>query len=81
VYQGQVPYRDFFTGYGPLIYYVHAAAFAMLGVSINAVRILMAVVNATTAAGLYVLSRRFVPPAWAVAPACCSSCCNPGTSR
>ena len=28
VYQGLVPYRDFFTGYAPLIYYVHAAAFS-----------------------------------------------------
>ena len=78
VYQGLVPYRDFFTGYGPLIYYVHAAAFAVLGVSINAVRILTAVVNATTATGLYLVSRRFVPPVWAVAPALLFLVLQPG---
>jgi hypothetical protein len=74
VYRGDVPYRDFFTGYGPIGYYVHALAFRLFGVSINAIRILTGAVNAATAAGLYVVARRatsrgfaLIPPAFFVA--------------
>jgi len=68
VYHGQVPYRDFFTGYGPIGYYVHAWAFDLFGVSINAIRILTAAVNATTAAGLYAVGRRVTTPGFALIP-------------
>jgi 4-amino-4-deoxy-L-arabinose transferase-like glycosyltransferase len=58
VFHGQVPYRDFFTGYPPLVYYLHAWAFGLCGVSIHVIRVVMAMVNALTAAGLYAVTRR-----------------------
>lgn len=58
VFHGQVPYRDFFTGYPPLVYYLHAWAFRLCGVSIQVLRVVMAIVNALTAAGLYAVTRR-----------------------
>jgi len=69
VYNGQLPYRDFFTGYSPLIYYVQAAVFALFGLSINATRVFMAVVNGTTAVGLYLVARRVARPSLAWIPA------------
>ena len=69
VYQGQLPYRDFFTGYPPLLYYVHALAFRLFGISINATRVLTAVVNALTAVGLYAVARRVTTRGLAVIPA------------
>ncbi|HVO23948.1 MAG TPA: glycosyltransferase family 39 protein [Candidatus Margulisiibacteriota bacterium] len=68
VYQGNVPYRDFFTGYGPIGYYLHAWAFALFGISINAIRVLTAVVNAAAAAGLYLVARRVTSRGFALAP-------------
>lgn len=78
VYQGKVPYRDFFTGYGPLGYYLHAWAFALFGVSINAIRVLTAVVNATTATGLYLVARRLTSPAFALIPPALFLAMQPG---
>lgn len=69
VYNGQIPYRDFFTGYSPLIYYVQAAVFAVFGISINATRVFMGAVNAATALGLYLVARRLARPALAWIPA------------
>lgn len=63
-YQGQLPYRDFFTGYPPLAYYFHALIFDLFGISITTIRTVMAVVNAGTAAGLYLVARR-IAPRWA----------------
>jgi hypothetical protein len=68
VYRGDLPYRDFFTGYGPIPYYLHAWAFAVLGVSINAIRIFMAVVNAASTAGLYLVARRVTSRGFALIP-------------
>jgi len=68
VFHGEVPYRDFFTGYPPMVYYLHAWVFSLFGVSIHVIRVLMAVVNALTAAGLYVVGRRLAPRGFALIP-------------
>ncbi len=67
-YQGQLPYRDFFTGYSPLGYYLHAWIFAHFGISVEVVRTFMAAVNAATAAGLYVVARRVAPLGYILIP-------------
>ena len=81
VYQGQLPYRDFFTGYGPLGYYVNAWAFALFGISINAIRVLTAIVNATTAVGLYCVTRRLAPRGFALIPPALFLVMQPGDIR
>lgn len=78
VYQGQVPYRDFFTGYPPMMYYLHAALFWMFGVSIPAVRLVMAALHSATAVMLYLTTRRFAPPTLAVIPAVLFLTLQPG---
>lgn len=59
-YQGQLPYRDFYTGYAPLGYYLHAWFFAVAGVSIVHTRVLMGALHSLTVLGLYLVTRRFV---------------------
>lgn len=67
-HRGQVPYRDFFTGYGPVTLYLHAALFSLLGVSLDATRVFMAVVNAASGVLLYAATRRIASPAYALVP-------------
>jgi len=67
-YHGQVPYRDFATGYPPLMYYLHAWLFAHVGISLQATRTVMAVVNATSAAALFAVARRLAPRGFALIP-------------
>ena len=52
VAHGQVPYRDFHVGYGPGLYWLQAAAFALWGGSIGTVRVGLALVQGARAAGL-----------------------------
>jgi hypothetical protein len=65
VVHGQVPYRDFHTGYGPAIFWLHAWAFAWFGVSIGTVRVGLAVVHAARAMLLARLAGASGGPAWA----------------
>lgn len=67
-YEGQVPYRDFYTGYPPLVYYLHAWVFAHVGISLHVLRTLMAIVNSLSAAGLYAVTRRIAPRGFALIP-------------
>lgn len=67
-HQGQLPYRDYFMGYSPLAYYLHAWIFDSFGVSIDVVRKFMAAVNALSAVGLFVVARRVVPIGYALIP-------------
>jgi hypothetical protein len=68
-HRGQTPYRDFFTGYGPVTLYLHSLLFSLLGVSIDATRVFMAGLNATSGVLLYLVTRRLASPLFAVVPA------------
>jgi hypothetical protein len=69
VVHGQVPYRDFHTGYGPGIFWLHAWAFAWVGVSIGTVRVGLAVVHAARVMLLARLAGAAGGRAWAGAAA------------
>ncbi len=77
-YRGQLPYRDFFTGYGPVTLYLHAALFSLFGPSVEATRLLMAVVNALSGVFLYAVTRRVAPRALALVPALLFFSMQPG---
>ncbi len=66
--EGQIPYRDFYSGYPPLVYYLHAWLFSVFGVSMHPIRAAMAVVNATSAAALCALALRIAPRPLALIP-------------
>jgi hypothetical protein len=66
--KGQLPYRDFFTGYPPMIYYINALLFRHFEVSIPTARIFMGLLNASTAAMLFVVARRLAPRGFALVP-------------
>jgi hypothetical protein len=65
VVHGQIPYRDFHTGYGPGIFWLQAWAFAWFGVSVGTVRVGLAVVHAARAMLLGCLAGAAGGPAWA----------------
>ncbi|HXC51091.1 MAG TPA: glycosyltransferase family 39 protein [Candidatus Limnocylindrales bacterium] len=69
VMRGQQPYVDFHTGYTPGFFAFGKAVFSLFGESATALRAVLAVVNALTAAGMAELTRRitgswiaWVPP-------------------
>jgi len=68
-HRGQLPYRDFFTGYGPASLYLHSLLFSLFGVSLDATRVFMAVVNAASGVLLYLVARRVASPVFALVPA------------
>lgn len=59
--RGEQPYIDFHTGYTPGFYALGDAIYRLLGESTGAVRLVLAFVNAATAAGMYALARRAAP--------------------
>jgi hypothetical protein len=65
VVQGQSPYVDFHTGYGPA--YFHLQALLLSAGGLAAVRTALAGAQAATAALLYALARRLAGPALAAA--------------
>jgi len=77
-FHGQIPYRDFFTGYGPVTLYLHAGLFSIFGVSLDATRIVMAVVNALSGVFLYLVTRRVAAWPFAVVPALLFVTLQPG---
>jgi 4-amino-4-deoxy-L-arabinose transferase-like glycosyltransferase len=62
---GDVLYRDIYTGIFPGVYWAAASVFAVFGVDVLALRVAQLVVNALTAAGLYLLVRPLAPGALA----------------
>lgn len=69
VLRGQLPYRDFETGYTPGFFYIGASVLRIGGESTTGMRMVLALLNAASATVLYVLARRMVGPALAlVAP-------------
>ncbi len=77
-HQGQLPYRDFFTGYGPVTLYLHSLLFSILGVSVDATRVYMAGVNALSGVLLYLVTRRVASWPFAVVPALLFCTLQPG---
>lgn len=77
-HRGDLPYRDFFTGYGPVTLYLHSLVFSLFGVSIDATRVFMAVVNAASGALLYVVTRRIASWPFALVPAVLFFTMQPG---
>ena len=70
VLRGQFPYTDFHTGYTPGYFYFGAGLLAVVGESATRLRLLVAAVNAASAAAMYVVARRYTGAAPAlVAPA------------
>ncbi len=67
VAHGQVPYRDFHTGYGPGLFYANAGLFAALGASLATVRHGLVAVQILRAALLARLAGCIGPPGWWVA--------------
>ncbi len=65
--EGDVLYRDIYTGIFPGVYWLAASIFAVFGVDVLALRIAQLLVNALTATGLFLLVRPLAPgpAAWA----------------
>lgn len=57
VMNGEVPYRDFWTLYGPGQFYILAGLFRVFGISIVAERLWDRCIRAALALGIYVISR------------------------
>lgn len=57
-WHGEVPYRDFWTLYGPAQFYTLAGVFDIFGGNVAAARVWDCLVKATLVALLYMLSRR-----------------------
>jgi hypothetical protein len=66
--RGDLPYRDFYTGYPPMVYYIHAFLFRHFEVAIPISRTFMGLVNATTAAMLFLVTRRIATRGFALLP-------------
>lgn len=67
VLHGGVPYRDFWTMYGPAQFYALAAFFKLFGVSTLAGRIYDALIRAGIASASFALVIRLAPRRWALA--------------
>ncbi len=65
VLKGQVPYRDFWTMYGPAQFYVLAAFFKLLGISVWVGRLYDAVVRAGLACVCFALTNRLASRGYA----------------
>ncbi|MCH2171118.1 glycosyltransferase family 39 protein [Myxococcota bacterium] len=65
--EGELPYREAFDQKPPLVFAAYASAFALLGVGVDAVRVLGVLWTAGTTLLLYMLVRRLggpLPAAW-----------------
>lgn len=68
-FSGQLPYRDFASGYTPGFFYANATLLYLFGPSIVVIRWSLVVVNALATLGLYRLACAVMPSALAVVPA------------
>jgi hypothetical protein len=67
VLRGGLPYRDFWTMYGPAQFYAVAAFFKLFGVSAITGRLYDALIRAGIACASYALVLRLAPVRWAIA--------------
>ncbi len=69
VMEGAVPYRDFHTLYPPATFYLNAALFKWLGVSLLSALLGVLVFKVLTVVVIYLSGRQVMPRAWALAAA------------
>src|SRR3989442_8585540 len=69
VLEGNVPYRDFHTLYPPAIFYLNAASFKWLGVSLYTALLGVLIFKVATVAVIYLSGRQVMPRAWALVAA------------
>lgn len=69
VLEGDVPYRDFHTLYPPAIFYLNAALFKWLGVSLSTALLGVLIFKVLTVAVIYSSGRQVMPRIWALAAA------------
>jgi hypothetical protein len=67
ILRGQVPYRDFFSELGPASFYLHALIFKLGSIHVLSLRLTAWLLGGALTALLYVLARRLLRAAWAVA--------------
>ena len=67
VLHGGIPYRDFWTMYGPAQFYVLALFFKVFGTSVLTGRIYDALIRAGIACACFALTRMLAPARWAFA--------------
>jgi 4-amino-4-deoxy-L-arabinose transferase-like glycosyltransferase len=66
VLDGDIPYRDFHTLYPPAIFYLNAALFKWLGVSLYSALLGVFLFKALTVTVIYLSGRQLMPTAWAL---------------
>lgn len=69
VLEGAVPYRDFHTLYPPATFYLNAALFQWLGVSLQSALIGVLIFKVLTVVVIYLSGRQVMPRAWALVAA------------
>src|SRR5437867_1199893 len=69
VLEGAVPYRDFHTLYPPATFYLNAALFKWLGVSLQSALLGVLIFKVLTVLVIYLSSRQLMPRAWALVAA------------
>lgn len=69
VMEGAVPYRDFHTLYPPETFYLNAALFKWLGVSLLSALLGVLIFKVLTVVTIYLSARQVMPRAWALAAA------------
>ena len=69
VLEGAVPYRDFHTLYPPATFYLNAALFKWLGVSLYSALLGVLIFKVLTVVVIYLSSRQLMPRVWALAAA------------
>jgi Dolichyl-phosphate-mannose-protein mannosyltransferase len=66
VLEGAVPYRDFHTLYPPATFYLNAALFKWLGVSLLSALVGVLIFKVLTVVVIYLSARQVMPRAWAL---------------
>src|SRR5256885_9378206 len=69
VLDGDVPFRDFHTLYPPAIFYLNAALFKWMGVSLHTALLGVLVFKALTVVVIYLSGRQVMPRTWALVAA------------
>ena len=69
VLEGDVPYRDFHTLYPPAIFYLNAAVFKWLGVSLHSALLGALIFKVLTVLMIYLSGRQVMPRTWALVSA------------